>query len=67
MSSPRLCAAITALSLFAVACGTATPSAAQGRPVSPDVPWWQDRVYCEVFVRSFADSHGDGIAFRHAS
>jgi alpha-amylase len=23
--------------------------------------WWQDRVFYEVFVRSFADSNGDGI------
>ncbi len=24
-------------------------------------PWWRDRVFYEVFVRSFADSDGDGI------
>ena len=24
-------------------------------------PWWNDRVFYEVFVRSFADSDGDGI------
>src|SRR5688500_5411495 len=29
--------------------------------VEPDVPWWADRVFYEVFVRSFADSDGDGI------
>ena len=23
--------------------------------------WWDDRVFYEVFVRSFADSDGDGI------
>ena len=32
---------------------------------SPDTesgaPWWRDRVFYEVFVRSFADSDGDGI------
>ncbi len=39
-------------------------------PVCPDPPtptpgvasgWWQDRVFYEVFVRSFADSDDDGI------
>ncbi|MBI5957811.1 MAG: DUF3459 domain-containing protein [Chloroflexi bacterium] len=26
-----------------------------------DLPWWNDRVFYEVFVRSFYDSDGDGI------
>lgn len=36
-------------------------------PPTPDtaeaagLPWWNDRVFYEVFVRSFADSDGDGI------
>ncbi|MCL1588860.1 MAG: alpha-amylase family glycosyl hydrolase [Actinomycetia bacterium] len=25
------------------------------------MPWWNDRVFYEIFVRSFADSDGDGI------
>jgi alpha-amylase len=25
------------------------------------MPWWNDRVFYEIFVRSFADSNGDGI------
>jgi alpha-amylase len=29
--------------------------------IAPLVPWWADRVFYEVFVRSFADSDGDGI------
>jgi alpha-amylase len=29
--------------------------------VAPNLPWWADRVFYEVFVRSFADSDGDGI------
>jgi glycosidase len=30
-------------------------------PPIADAPWWRDRVFYEVFVRSFADSDGDGI------
>ena len=26
-----------------------------------EMPWWNDRVFYEVFVRSFNDSNGDGI------
>jgi glycosidase len=33
-----------------------TEAAAEG-----DRPWWSDRVFYEVFVRSFQDSNGDGI------
>jgi alpha-amylase len=49
---------------------TATPSAeADAPPPCPADPaptagsgsWWGDRVFYEVFVRSFADSDGDGI------
>jgi glycosidase len=28
---------------------------------STELPWWNDRVFYEVFVRSFQDSDGDGI------
>ena len=35
---------------------TLTPSAAHD-----DVRWWNDRVFYEIFVRSFYDSDGDGI------
>lgn len=39
-----------------------SPPACPERPaVAPTVPWWTDRVFYEVFVRSFADSDGDGI------
>ena len=30
-------------------------------PAAGDLPWWSDRVFYEVFVRSFADSDGDGV------
>src|SRR5574341_55506 len=39
---------------------TASPPAATAtEAVAP--PWWNDRVFYEVFVRSFYDSDGDGI------
>jgi alpha-amylase len=36
---------------------TLAPAAAQEETVSP---WWNDRVFYEIFVRSFYDSDGDG-------
>jgi alpha-amylase len=39
---------------------TTRPSIAKMQ--SPDsLPWWNDRVFYEIFVRSFYDSDGDGI------
>ena len=26
-----------------------------------DLPWWNDRIFYEIFVRSYSDSDGDGI------
>ena len=40
----------------ASASGTATACA-----TPTNLPWWSDRVFYEVFVRSFQDSDGDGI------
>lgn len=39
--------------------GVACPSPIAPTPLRS--PWWQDRVFYELFVRSFADSDGDGI------
>ncbi|MEA2673246.1 MAG: alpha-amylase [Chloroflexota bacterium] len=46
--------------------GPAGPSAAAtscvaGAPASAPLLWWDTAVFYEVFVRSFADSNGDGI------
>ena len=30
-------------------------------PTSTPASWWRDKVFYEVFVRSFADSNGDGV------
>jgi glycosidase len=43
---------------------TTTTTAAPATPRTADeagLPWWNDRVFYEVFVRSFQDSDGDGI------
>ncbi len=39
----------------------AVPAMAQDTSVTGDLPWWNDRVFYEIFVRSFYDSDGDGI------
>lgn len=39
--------------------GPSVPAVACGGPVT-DARWWSDRVFYEVFVRSFGDSNGDG-------
>lgn len=36
-------------------------SFAQDTPTDPNMRWWNDRVFYEIFVRSFQDSDGDGI------
>ncbi len=54
------------LIFFIAACaGKAKPVAVQpvtGLPAGTDgLPWWNDSVFYEIFVRSFYDSNGDGI------
>lgn len=41
---------------FEPTCNTIPAPAASG-----DYPWWNDRVFYQIFVRSFYDSDGDGI------
>ena len=55
-----------ALAALALACGCGGSSPATTPPVSGTITpntsgWWRDKVFYEVFVRSFADSDGDGI------
>lgn len=42
--------------------GLVTGAMAQTTPQEPEMslPWWNDRVFYEIFVRSFQDSNGDG-------
>lgn len=59
------------LSLLLAACASATPVATPPPTITPAAtvtpmgtdgfPWWNDRVFYEIFVRSFRDSDGDGI------
>ena len=39
----------------------AAPAAVASPPPTSVPGWWRNRVFYEVFVRSFADSNGDGI------
>jgi alpha-amylase len=53
---------VTCLILVAIlaACGGgSTPTPTPTPP--PNQGWWRDRVVYEIFVRSFADSDGDGV------
>jgi alpha-amylase len=40
---------------------TSTATEASITASEAGMPWWNDRVFYEIFVRSFADSDGDGI------
>jgi alpha-glucosidase len=34
---------------------------ADARPPSPESGWWRDAVFYQIYIRSFADSNGDGV------
>jgi alpha-amylase len=62
--APRRAVAITLACALALvsACGSVTPPACSESAPSPAARhWWNDRVFYEVFVRSFRDANGDGI------
>ncbi|HVU15150.1 MAG TPA: alpha-amylase family glycosyl hydrolase, partial [Phototrophicaceae bacterium] len=51
----------TLLMIAPAAAQQATPTAEpQATPAASTPPWWNDRVFYELFVRSFYDSNGDG-------
>jgi glycosidase len=56
-STNQAASAAPASAAVAPACDTASSSPG----TEAGAPWWRDRVFYEVFVRSFADSDGDGI------
>src|SRR5687768_8984157 len=49
------------LAVFALSCTAASPPAAAPAAGQRDHDWARGAVFYEVFVRSFADSNGDGI------
>ncbi|MEQ8674509.1 MAG: alpha-amylase family glycosyl hydrolase [Aggregatilineales bacterium] len=49
------------LVLLALLLPTLALTAQDDAPTESDLPWWNDRVFYEIFVRSFYDSDGDGI------
>ena len=50
--------------------GDPDPDELEVEPRSVTQPWWRDAVFYEIYVRSFADSNGDGVGdlpgIRHA-
>lgn len=56
---PRLSLLISLLIL--TACTPAAPAPEEPLPGSGSLAWWNERVWYEVFVRSYYDSDGDGI------
>jgi glycosidase len=57
----RARAALTLAALMAALASGACGGGAAA-PAPPSTPgWWRDQVFYEVFVRSFADSNGDGV------
>jgi alpha-amylase len=71
-TATRAIAAVLSLAIVA-ACATPPPPSPAPSGAQPSLPgvtcggprheqgWWNERVFYEVFVRSFADSDGDGI------
>ncbi len=52
--------ATTAVSLLTGVVSPLAAPSASGEALGAPVPWWNDAVFYEAFVRSFADSDGDG-------
>ncbi len=68
-ASPTAAPQPTAVATMPQSVATATQSPTLAPTLPPgsinldaqELPWWNDAVFYEVFVRSFADSDGDGI------
>ncbi len=52
-----LCLLIFSFGLSSLQAQEATPA----QTGTDGLPWWNDRIFYEIFVRSFQDSNGDGI------
>jgi alpha-amylase len=61
-ATPSASPAASATAILPSQAAAPSPPACPEVPaVAPNLPWWTDRVFYEVFIRSFADSDGDGI------
>jgi len=52
---------ITALLILLLSLGTSSSASIQAGENALAENWWNDRVFYEIFIRSFNDSDGDGI------
>jgi len=63
VTSRRTRAGLAVVSALALAgCSSTNPPPPPPNHITPNTQgWWRDKVFYEVFVRSFADSNGDGV------
>lgn len=61
MVKKRLFVIVFGVCLLALGMGTSAIHAEDTTTGTDGLPWWNDRVFYEIFVRSFQDSNGDGI------
>ncbi len=63
MRAHRTLSVLLLLLIALMACTIRSPRVpiATPPPPSADIPWWNERVFYELFVRSYQDSDGDGI------
>jgi alpha-glucosidase len=61
MSSPRSIAPSDRSNVAIEACSLAEEASAPARILPRERQWWRDAVVYQIYVRSFADSNGDGV------